>query len=108
MNFKIYRDRYGFSAFDEWLIHFTDKVLRARILARLARIEEGNLGDYKFIGQGIWEFRLHFGAGYRIYFAKESQTLIILLIGGDKSSQKRDIEKAAVLLKEYLRDKYEI
>lgn len=108
MSIKIYRDRYGFSFFDEWLKHLTDKVLRARIIARLNRIEEGNLGDHKFIGKGIWEFRLNFGAGYRIYFAKESQTLVVLLIGGDKNSQKRDIEKAVVLLKEYLRNEHEI
>lgn len=108
MNIKIYRDRYGFSFFDEWLKHLNDKALRARISARLDRIKEGNLGDHKFIAKGIWEFRLNFGAGYRIYFAKESQSLIILFIGGDKSSQKRDIEKAVVLLKDYLRNKNEI
>lgn len=108
MNLKIYRDRYGFSFFEEWLNHLTDKASKARILARLSRIEEGNLGDYKFIGKGIWEFRLNFGPGYRIYFTKESQALIILFVGGNKNSQKRDIEKAAILLKDYLRDTHEI
>ncbi len=108
MNFKIYRDRYGFSLFEEWLNNVNDKIHKARIIARLFKVEEGNLGDHNFLGKGIWELRFHFGPGYRIYYTKESQTLIILFVGGNKSSQKRDIEKASLLLKEHLRNKNEI
>lgn len=66
-----------------------------RIRSRLRRIEEtGNLGDYRSVGGGVFEFRLQFGAGYRIYFGKIGDDAILLLRGGDKGSQSRDIEKA--------------
>lgn len=67
----------------------------ARIRSRLRRIEEtGNLGDYRSVGAGVFEVRLQFGAGYRIYFGKIGADAILLLRGGDKASQSRDIEQA--------------
>ena len=74
---------------------------RARIQARILRFEMGNLGDHKSVGEGVWEARVMFGPGYRIYFGKEGLSVILLLLGGDKSSQARDIRKARQLWKEY-------
>ena len=74
----------------EWL-DALDKKMKARILARLARVRSGNLGDYKNLGQGLFEMRMDFGPGYRIYYFRQGQKVIILFSGGDKSSQSRDI-----------------
>ena len=94
----------GESYFREWLDSLAVPV-RARIQARLLRFETGNLGDHKSIGEGVWEARVMFGPGYRIYFAKEGRAIILLLLGGDKSSQTGDIRKARRLWKEYLEEK---
>ncbi len=72
---------------------------KARIEIRIARIELGNIGDAKFFS-GVGELRIHYGPGYRIYFARRGQTIILLLCGGDKSTQKKDIEKAIAMAKE--------
>ena len=74
----------------DWL-NALDKKVRARIYARLARIRDGNFGDVKNLGQGLFELRMDFGPGYRLYFSREGATKIVLLIGGEKSSQARDI-----------------
>jgi putative addiction module killer protein len=81
------------SPFREWLDTLT-KVVRARIQARVLRFELGNLGDHKSVGEGVWEARVMFGSGYRIYFAKDGNATIVLLVGGDKRSQSKDIAKA--------------
>ena len=91
----------GRSYFREWLDPLAITV-KARIQARILRFEMGNLGDHKAIGGGVLEARIMFGPGYRIYFGKESSSIILLLLGGDKASQKRDIRKAQFLWKEYL------
>ena len=75
----------------------------ARINARLARIEQGNFGDAKSVGQQVMELRLSFGSGLRIYFGLDGETLVVLLAGGDKSSQARDIELAHLYWKDYVR-----
>lgn len=67
---------------------------RARVFARLDRVETGNLGDCKPVGDGVFELRLQFGAGYRVYFGEVGRTIVLLLCGGDKSSQKKDVVKA--------------
>jgi putative addiction module killer protein len=79
-----------------------DKILRYRIKERLDRVALGNLGDYKFISNGVYELRLAFGSGYRIYYGSEESTVILLLCGGDKSTQKKDIKKAITYLENYL------
>ena len=91
----------GRSYFREWLDSLAIPV-RARIQARILRFEMGNLGDHKSVGGGVWEARVMFGPGYRIYFGKEGRSIILLLLGGDKSSQAGDIRKARRLWKEYL------
>ena len=78
---------------------------KARIQARILRIESGNLGDHKSVGGGVGELRIDFGPGYRVYFGKDGATLILLLIGGDKGSQGKDIKRARALWSEYLKGK---
>lgn len=80
--------------FVKWLDGLSDIHARARILARIDRLAEGNPGDVKPIREGVSEMRINYGAGYRVYFIKRGRELIILLAGGDKSSQSKDITKA--------------
>lgn len=91
---QIYRSANGRQPFTEWLESIRDRGTRRRIRARLTQLEYGNFGDSKSIGGGVFELRLRFGAGYRIYFGQIGNTIILLLCGGDKSSQTRDIERA--------------
>lgn len=86
----------------EWL-DVLDGVTTARIEARLKRIALGNLGDVKPVGQGIGELRINFGSGYRVYFGQHGEEIIILLCGGDKSSQSRDIEMAKLYWTDFKR-----
>ncbi|MEW6621238.1 MAG: type II toxin-antitoxin system RelE/ParE family toxin [bacterium] len=83
--------------FDEWLTKLRDAKGKARILARIRSAELGNLGDVEPVGEDVSEMRIHYGPGYRVYFKKKGTLLIILLLGGDKSSQTRDIKKAKTL-----------
>jgi len=83
--------------FDKWLTKLKDVKGRARIVARLRSVELGNLGDVKPVGDGVSEIRFHFSPGYRVYFTQRGDVVIFLLVGGDKSSQKRDIQMAKVL-----------
>jgi putative addiction module killer protein len=87
--------------FREWLSKL-DGSVRARIQARIFRFESGNLGDHKSVGNGVWEARIFFGSGYRVYFGKHGQEIIVLLLGGEKSSQRNDIEIAKNHWKRYL------
>ena len=80
--------------FSKWLVELRDLRARARIQARIDRLESGNAGDAKPIGKGVSEMRIDYGPGYRIYFVQRGAELIILLAGGDKSSQSKDIRKA--------------
>lgn len=82
------------SDFDTWLRKLKDKRARLRILERIDRLAHGNPGDVKPVGSGISELRLNFGPGYRVYYLYEEDVLILLLIGGDKSTQQRDIATA--------------
>jgi putative addiction module killer protein len=91
----------GTVPFDDWYCRLKDKKSRAVIAARLLRIQAGNFGDVKALGGGVFEFRIHFGPGYRIYFSEVNNILIVLLCGGDKSRQSRDIKTAIALWEEY-------
>lgn len=92
----------GKEPFTEWMLDL-DEVTRNRILARILRIQTGNFGDYKFLDEGIFELRLFFGSGYRVYFGKEeeTETIIILLCGGNKGTQRKDIEKVKQYWKQH-------
>ncbi len=87
--------------FTEWFQSIREPNIRYRIQRRLERLEEGNLGDYQSVGSGVFELRIHFGAGYRIYFGEVDNTIVLVLYGGDKSSQTRDIERAKTYWSEY-------
>ena len=86
--------------FGDWLAELPDRRARVRIDDRLRRLAGGNVGDAKPVGKGVHELRLHFGPGYRVYYLWKGDVLIILLCGGDKGSQSRDIAKAKRLAKE--------
>lgn len=90
----IYRTEDGKEPFTRWRKSLSDKVMIARVDRRLDRVRRGNYGDYKPVGGGVYELRLFLGAGYRVYFAEDGGTLVILLSGGDKGSQTRDIRAA--------------
>ena len=84
----------GQCPFERWLEALRDRQGRARIRKRLDRIELGNLGDVKPVGEGVLEFRIDYGPGYRVYFAQVGSSIILLLCGGDKSTQTQDISRA--------------
>ncbi|MEC4893687.1 MAG: type II toxin-antitoxin system RelE/ParE family toxin [Oscillatoria sp. PMC 1051.18] len=90
----------GRSPFEEWLEFLRDSRGKLIVDKRIRRVRVGNLGDYRSVGDGIFELRIDYGPGYRVYFGQVGTTLVLLLCGGDKSSQKQDILKA----KEYWRD----
>lgn len=96
---QIFQDNRGKEPFSEW-IKSLSRAHRARIFAKLDRVETGNLGDFRSVGEGVFELRFHFGAGYRMYFGEVDKTSILLLCGGDKSSQKKDIQQAKAYWKE--------
>lgn len=80
--------------FDVWLDGLKDRITRLRLSRRLDKAQRGNLGDVKPVGDGVFEMKEHFGPGWRMYYAKRGDTLIIMLGGGDKGSQESDIAKA--------------
>ncbi|HEX2829365.1 MAG TPA: type II toxin-antitoxin system RelE/ParE family toxin [Burkholderiales bacterium] len=86
--------------FARWLQSLRDARAKARILARIASARLGNLGDAKSVGSGVTEMRVHVGAGYRVYFARRGIAVILLLCGGDKSTQAKDIARAHKMLAE--------
>lgn len=99
---KIYVTKNGKKPFVNWLESLKNKVDRYRIKERLDRVALGNLGDYKPVGESIYELRLKFGSGYRIYFGRDGEKVILLLSGGDKSTQRKDIKKASDYWQDYL------
>jgi putative addiction module killer protein len=87
--------------FDKWLSDLRDHVAKARILVRIRSAELGNLSDCKPVGDGISEMRINVGPGYRVYFARRGKVVYLLLCGGDKSTQKRDIQRAKTMLEKF-------
>ena len=80
--------------FSNWLAKLRDRRAKAKIIIRLQRVEQGNFGDYKSVGGGVSELRITEGAGYRLYYTMQGDVIVIMLAGGDKSTQQQDIEKA--------------
>ncbi|ARN84834.1 type II toxin-antitoxin system RelE/ParE family toxin [Candidatus Nucleicultrix amoebiphila] len=99
---KIYQDETGHEPYIEWLDALKDKTTKSRIQQRIRRITLGNSGDHHSVGQGVSELRLDFGPGYRIYYGEQGNKIVILLCGGNKKTQARDIEKAQSYWKEYM------
>ena len=97
----IYADDAGHEPFTDWLNRLRDRKGRQRILARLRRLEQSNFGDCKHLNHGVCELRVFFGPGYRVYFGEDSNTIVVLLTGGDKRSQTKDTETAKKYWKEY-------
>ncbi|MEC8859281.1 MAG: type II toxin-antitoxin system RelE/ParE family toxin [Pseudomonadota bacterium] len=88
---------YKTEEFARWFKRLRDRKAKARIQARIDRLEQGHFGDVESVGDGVSELRLFYGPGYRIYFTKRSSVIVILLTGGDKGSQSKDIAKAKEL-----------
>ena len=98
---EAYRLQNGREPFTEWFNTIEDTRTQTRIRGRLDRLESGNFGDCESVGDGVFELRFHFGPGYRIYFGEIDRTIVLLLCGGDKSSQTRDIARAKIYWREY-------
>lgn len=101
-NVIAYVDARGKEPFTEWLLKLRDVMGLKRILARIARLQQGNFGDCEPVGEGVSELRMFFGPGYRVYFGEDRSSIVILLCGGDKATQKEDIQQAKIYWREYL------
>ncbi|MGH9427526.1 MAG: type II toxin-antitoxin system RelE/ParE family toxin [Terriglobia bacterium] len=99
----VYVTEDGREPFSEWLVSLRDSKDRAKIRVRLDRVSLGNLGDCHGVGEGVQELRIDHGPGYRVYFGLEGQIIVLLLCGGDKSTQTKDIEIAKRYWTEYRR-----
>ena len=97
-----YRTKSGKEPFNTWVYGLRNIKTRRRIFSRLIRIKQGHYGDYKAVGDGIIELRFFFGAGYRVYLGEDGDKLVVLLVGGDKKSQHKDIQQAKAYWKDYL------
>ena len=98
---KVFKSRNNQCPFFTWLNSLKNELDRMRILARIDRLAAGNFGDSKSVGSGVQELRIHHGPGYRVYFTRCDDVIVLLLTGGDKSSQSKDIEKARKFFLEF-------
>jgi putative addiction module killer protein len=96
-----YQTGAGERPFVDWLAGLSDRQARARIEARLARVASGNFGDVEPVGEGVMELRIDWGPGYRVYCSRLGRTILLLLCGGDKRTQQRDIDRAKEYFKDY-------
>jgi putative addiction module killer protein len=101
MELRHYLTASGKDVFESWLVGLKDDRAEARIDARINRLTQGNFGDCKPVGGGVWELRIDYGPGYRVYYAMVGQTCVLLLCGGDKRKQASDIAKAIDYLNDY-------
>lgn len=101
MQLHYYQTSTGARPFPEWLAGLKDRQARARVDARLARVIAGNLGDVRPVGVGVLEMRIDWGPGYRVYVAQVGQIAVLLLCGGDKRSQQKDIERAKAYFEDF-------
>jgi len=93
----------GHDPFKEWLASLADRQARARVTVRVQRMAAGNFGDCKPLADGVWELRIDYGPGYRVYYARSGKELVLLLIGGDKRKQQADIDTALTYWKDWNR-----
>ena len=100
-----YKTADGRIPFANWLLALTDLKAKAKVLSRLQRLSAGSFGDCKPIKNGLWELRIDHAAGYRIYYTQSGKYFLLLLIGGDKSTQQADIDKALSYLADWHRRK---
>lgn len=103
MHTRDYVTEEGRDPYKDWLSSLADRMAKARIAARIQRLSSGNFGDCKPLAGGVWELRIDAGPGYRVYYARAGQSLILLLVGGDKRQQQRDIETALDYWKDWKR-----
>jgi putative addiction module killer protein len=96
-----YVSRAGKDVFDDWFSHLADNRAQAKIAIRIDRLAAGNFGDCKHLGQGLWELRIDWGPGYRVYYALIGRVCVLLLCGGDKRKQSSDIDRASRFLTDY-------
>lgn len=96
-----YKRANGQVPFDEWIITLKDVKVKSRLLKRLDKVQLGNLGDWNSVGDGVFELREHFQKGLRIYYGLEKRTVILLLCGGDKLTQEKDIRMAKLYWQEF-------
>lgn len=91
----------GKAPYEEWFDSLRDPATKTFVLRRLDRVVAGNFGDCKYCRDGVWELRLDKGPGYRIYYTKIGETIVVLLCAGDKTTQSKDIERAVAFLVDY-------
>ena len=96
MNYEVRQTK----EFSKWLKKLKDALAKVAIVSRLDRIKEGNFGDSKSVGSGVFELRVDVGKGYRVYFTNKNNRVVILLVGGDKSTQEEDIKTAKKMAEE--------
>jgi putative addiction module killer protein len=101
LDLRYYQTSGGGQPFVEWLRGLRDRQARTKIQARVARVAVGNLGDVEPVGEGVLELRIDWGPGYRVYFARVGKVIVLLLCGGDKSTQRKDIKRAKAYFEDY-------
>jgi len=101
MEIRFYVTEDEHTPFTEWLDALRDREARARIRTRLERVAMGNFGDHRSVGGGVMELRFTLGPGYRVYYGMDGKTIVLLLCGGDKSTQQADIRRAKTYWAEY-------
>ena len=94
MDIRHYLNRQGQDLYQGWLDNLCDRMAQARITMRINRIASGAFGDCRPVGDGVWELKIDYGPGYRVYYAQAGRSLVLLLLGGDKKTQQADINKA--------------
>lgn len=101
MTIRYYQHANGRRPFQDWLMALSDKRARTAIIRRIDRLANGNFGDHRFLRDGVWELKVDLGPGYRVYYAKEGEAVILLLSAGSKRTQRQDIEQAVQYWKNY-------
>jgi putative addiction module killer protein len=94
----------GRDLFGDWFEGLADRTAKVAIARRVNRIEGGNFGDHKAVGEGVFELRIDIGPGYRVYFGRHGETIVLLLLGGDKRRQSADIERAKACWRDWKKE----